>query len=100
MLRAMQLREHYGRNKKYFWFYSIAVFGVALLLLWVLGHRAATSAPTNAEVNGSTHGAEPTEAKQPVAAPTGVVPPPNGPLGQGIVPGRKDDTDGTRDPSH
>jgi len=101
----MQLREHYNKNSKYFWIYTIAVFAIAVLAVGVLGSvgasgpgsgKAAATPDPNAPVLTA---ASVTPAAHPLPAASVVQPAANPPLGQGIVPGSKDDTEGTRAPS-
>lgn len=92
-LRPMQQHEQYKQKSKYFWFYTIAVFAIATLALVLFTTRGGTQ-----EVGTSDRpAASVTAADLPPTLGSGAVSPPGQPVpGSGIVPGRKDDTEGTR----
>lgn len=92
----MQQREQYPQKRKYFWFYTVAVFLLATLGLVLFTTRGGTSEVGKTDRPASSV----TSADLPAPLGSGAVTPPGQPVpGSGIVPGRKDDTDGTRPPT-
>ena len=94
--RNMQQNENYPQKRKYFWAYSIAVAAVALGIFWAMAKPASEHGKAAAPAVRAAEPLTPIASSGPASS--GNLPP--GPVpGGGIVPGRKDDTDGTRAPT-
>lgn len=91
--RAMQQHEQYQQKRKYFWFYTIAVFALATLALVLFTTRGGTHEVGNVDRPDPNV----TSADLPAPLGSGAATPTGQPIpGSGIVPGRTDDTEGTR----